>query len=57
MRIANLEYIDWVEEIIGMEYDKFELLVLYCMWMLANMRGMNATMKRDNYGFILIRPN
>jgi hypothetical protein len=57
MRSANLEYIGWVEEIIGIDYGKFELLVLYFTWVKANMRGVNATMKHDTYGFTLIRPN
>jgi hypothetical protein len=57
MRSANLEYIGWVEEIIGVDYRKFELLVLYCTWVKANMRGINATMKHDTYGFMLIRPD
>jgi hypothetical protein len=30
MRTANLEYIGWVDEIIRVDYWKFELLVLYC---------------------------
>jgi hypothetical protein len=29
MRTVNLEYIRWVDEIIGVDYGKFELLVLY----------------------------
>jgi hypothetical protein len=32
MRTANLEYIGWVDEIIGVDYGKFEFLVLYCTW-------------------------
>jgi hypothetical protein len=28
-RLANVEYVGWVEEIIGVDYGKFELLLLY----------------------------
>ena len=33
---ANLEYIGWVEEIIGVDYREFDLIVLYCTWVKAN---------------------
>ena len=33
--VANVEYIRWVEEIIGVDNGKFELLVLYCKWVQA----------------------
>ena len=55
VRTADLEYIGWVEEIIGVDYGEFELIVLYCTWMRANLRGVGATMKRDDYGFTLIK--
>lgn len=55
VRTANLEYIGWVEEIIGVDYGEFELIVLYCTWVRANLRGAGATMKRDDYGFTLIK--
>jgi hypothetical protein len=53
-RIANVEYVGWVEEIIGADYGKFELLVLYCKWVQATWIGPRATMKRDEYGFTLV---
>jgi hypothetical protein len=31
------------------------LVVLYCNWVMTNMVGQNATMKRDNYGFSLVK--
>jgi hypothetical protein len=55
MRTANLEYIGWVDEIIGVDYGKFELLVLYYTWVQANRIGARAIMKRDEYGFTLIK--
>ena len=55
VRTTNLEYIGWVEEIIGVDYGEFELIVLYCTWVRANLRGTGATMKRDDYSFTLIK--
>jgi hypothetical protein len=55
MRTANLEYKRWVDEIIRVDYRKFELLILFCMWVQANMTGARATMKCDEYGFTLIK--
>ena len=52
--VANVEYVGWVEEIIGVDYGKFELLLLYCKWVQATWSGPRATMKRDKYGFTLV---
>lgn len=57
MMTTNLEYIGWMEEIIGVDYINFKLLVLYYTWVKADMRGPHATMKQDEYGFTLIRPD
>jgi hypothetical protein len=54
-RLANVEYVGWVEEIIGVDYGKFELLVLYCKWVQATWIGPRATMKKDEYGFTLVK--
>ena len=42
-----------MKEILAVDYDIYELVVLYCNWVMANMVGHNATMKRDQYGFSL----
>ena len=55
MRTANLEYVGWVDEIISVDYGKFEVVVLYCTWAQANKRGARATMKCDEYGFTLFK--
>ena len=52
--LANVEYVGWVEEIIGADYGKFELLLLYCKWVQATWIGPWATMKRDEHGFTLV---
>jgi hypothetical protein len=54
-REANVEYVGWVEEIIGANYRKFELLLLYCKWIQAMWSGPRATVKRDEYGFTLVK--
>jgi hypothetical protein len=54
-REENLEYVGWVEEIIGVDYGKFELLLMYCKWVQANWNEAQATMKRDEYGFTLVK--
>ena len=55
VRTLNLEYIGWVEELIGVDYGEFELIILYCTWVRANLRGVGATMKCDDYSFTLIK--
>ena len=49
-----MEYVGWVEEILALDYGRYELVVLYCNWVMTNMIGHNATMKRDDYGFSLV---
>ena len=55
MRTTNLEYVGWVDEIISVNYGKFEMVVLYCTWAQTNKRGARATMKCDEYRFTLFR--
>ena len=54
LRAAELEYVGWVEEILSVDYGQFEVVVLYCNWVVANMRGDGATMKRNDYGFTTV---
>jgi len=49
-----VEYVGWIEEIIGADYGKFELLLLYCKWVQATWIGPRATMKIDEYNFTLV---
>ena len=51
MKASELEYVGWVEEILSVDYGHFEVVVLYCNWVVANMKGDGATMKCDEYGF------
>lgn len=52
--MGNVEYIGSIEEIIGVDYGGWEIIVLYCNWVQAVMAGPRATMKHDEYGFTLV---
>ena len=54
LRAVELEYVGWVEEILSVDYGHFEVVVLYCNWVVANMKGDGASMKRDDYGFTTV---
>ena len=43
-----------MEEILAVDYGRSEQVVLYCNWVMTNMVGNIATMKRDDYGFGLV---
>jgi hypothetical protein len=55
MTTSKLEYSGWVEEIIAVDYRRFELILLYCSWMQAKTAGACAMVKHDGYGFTLIK--
>lgn len=38
-----------------MDYDEFEVVLLYCNWVQGNMVGTRATMRRDEYGFMQLK--
>jgi hypothetical protein len=52
---TNLEYIGWMEEILGLDYSLFQVVLLYCNWIQVNMAGARATMRRDEYGFTQVK--
>ena len=54
LRAVELEYVEWMEEILSVDYGHFEVVVLYCNWVVANMKGDGATMKRDDYSFTTV---
>ena len=51
---AELEYVGWVEEMLSVDYGHFEVVVLFCNWVVANMKGDGATKKRNDYGFTIV---
>jgi hypothetical protein len=44
-----------VEEIISINYGKFEVVMLYCTWARTNRNGVCVTMKSDEYSFTLFK--
>jgi hypothetical protein len=44
-----------MEEITGLDYGLFQVVLLYCNWVQENTAGARATMRRDEYGFILVK--
>jgi hypothetical protein len=52
--VASLEYVGWIEKILELDYGKFQTIVFFCNWVVANYKGPATTMKRDEYGFTLV---
>lgn len=50
---ADVEYVRHIEEIMELNYRRHCLVVLVCDFVKANYRGVNATIKRDKWGFTL----
>ena len=50
---ANVEYIGELEEIVELDYCQMRVVVFVCRWVKANYRGVNATVRRDRWGFRL----
>ncbi len=42
--MASLEYVEWIEEILKLDYGKFQIVIFLCNWVVANYEGTNATM-------------
>jgi hypothetical protein len=51
---VELEYVEWVEEILELDYGARCVIVLFCNWVKANYKMLRATMKQDEYGFTLM---
>ena len=51
---TKLEYLDRVEKILLVDYGHFEVVVFYCNWVVANMKGDGATIKRNDYDFTTV---
>jgi hypothetical protein len=49
--MVSLEYVGWIEEILEVDFGRFQTVLLLCNWVVANYGGSNATMKHDQYGF------
>jgi hypothetical protein len=40
LKATNLEYVGWGEEILAVDYDRYEMVALYCNWVVTNMDKM-----------------
>lgn len=49
-----MEYIGELEEIVELDYRRTCVIVFVCRWVKANYRGVNATVRRDKWGFTLV---
>jgi hypothetical protein len=52
--LAFIEYVGWIEKIFELDYGRFQTIVLFCNWVVANYFGSIATVKWDEYGFTLV---
>jgi len=52
---ASLEYIRQIQEILKLDYRQHYTMVLVCKWVKANYHNKNATMKKDEWGFTLVK--
>jgi hypothetical protein len=34
--MASLEYVEWIEEILQLDYGKFQAVFILCNWVVAN---------------------
>jgi hypothetical protein len=55
--LAKLEYVEWIEEILKLNYGVFNTIMDFCNGVKANYIGSNATIKRDEYHFTLVNFN
>jgi hypothetical protein len=51
--MALLEYFDWIEEILKLNYGQFQMLCFYAVGRWQITKGSNATLRWDEYGFTL----
>ncbi len=52
--LASLEYVGWIEEILELDYGRFQTIVLLCNRVVANYFGFVAIVKQNEYGFTLV---
>jgi ABC-type maltose transport system permease subunit len=50
----ELEYVEWVEEFLELDYGATCVIVLFFNWVKANYKMVRATLKQYEYGFTLM---
>jgi hypothetical protein len=48
--MALIENVGWIEEILELDYWRFQTIVLLCNWMVANYKGSTIIVRCDEYG-------
>jgi hypothetical protein len=51
---TSIEYVGWIEEILELNYGRFQIVILLCNWVMANYKGFTTIMKYDDYGFTIV---
>jgi hypothetical protein len=52
--VANLHYVGVLKEIISVSYGRLWFTLMKCLWIPINIRGINATVRQDEYGFWVV---
>ncbi len=52
--ITSIEYVGWSEEILKLDYGRFQMVVPLCNCVGTNYEWFVATIQHDDYGFILM---
>jgi hypothetical protein len=55
--VAKWEYVDWIEKIFEFNHMVINNVVVFSNWVKANYIGNNAMVKRDEYGFAVVKFN
>jgi hypothetical protein len=50
-----VDYVGWLDEILELDYRGHCVIVLLCSWIKSRKDGVNASVKRDEYGFIVAK--
>jgi hypothetical protein len=52
--LVSFEYVGWIEEILELDYGRFQIIVLLYSWVVAKYSTFVASAKQDEYGFTLV---
>jgi hypothetical protein len=55
--LVKLEYENWIEKILELNYGVFNTIIFFYNWAKANYIGSSAIVKRDKHGFTLVNYN
>jgi hypothetical protein len=52
--MASFENVGWIEEILELDYGRFQTVILLCNWVVVDYEGSSAIVKHDYYKFTLV---